>query len=421
METAEQRLAREAERAEHRIYISQRDAALACVRQGRVARSFVAAGANDDLPTLHLSYSGDATDRHDLKLYDRSGALVNAADFYEFLRQQFREVYALDQALRRHVERYDETKRGEWEGEELFGSWRTSYGSRDFVHQAFRDAYHILKEEGHFNPLFQLWPLTKLFGDMDGCALACRLDEMRAKQLPPFEARYARAACEQANVPDVNLNIVLEFLSGTFLPREGLQPILDYLIKENVDSMHPEIRTWELSMEVFCCKGDDVPVWTAPVSVGCQASGNYYLDNGGIHLKVYREDEDVWDSDFEAASDSGGETDGEVLAMSDVEHEISDGELADIGIDLGEMSELKHEQHIQRLMAKGLSYGDLDKETRFARFSEAFAYLEEAASLGAVLPPLGPTYGQLLKLRPKRGTAERERYEAILDSLRANG
>ena len=420
-ESDEERRARE---EKDRIYAVQRDAALASVRGGRAARSFVEAGANDHLPALHLSYSGDDSDSYELKLYDRAGALVNADDFYEFLRQQFHEVYALHHALRRHVEEDDESQRGGWDNSdtEFTGTdgrtTRTSYQAVDRVHWAFRDAYRILKAEGHFDPLHRLWPLTRLFEHMDGWALARRLDETRAKKPAPgsFAARYAHAVCERAAVPDVLQSHVLEFVGGTFLPRNRLQPILDELIYENVDRMHPEIRSWEMSLRVFCRKEDFVPVWTAPVSVGSQASGTYYLDGGGIYFTVYREGEDDdWDSDFATVSESdGGETD--LLEMSDVEHEVSDGELSDLGVE----AEVTRAYRVQSLMEQGLSYGDLDKETRVACFGEAFAYLEEAASLGAVPPPLGPAYGRLMKLRPKRETPERGRYEAIVGSLRAN-
>ena len=76
--TDEERRARE---EKDRIYKAQRDAALASIRGGRVARSFVEAGANDGLPALHLDYSGDDSDSYELKLYDRAGALVNADDY----------------------------------------------------------------------------------------------------------------------------------------------------------------------------------------------------------------------------------------------------------------------------------------------------------------------------------------------------
>ena len=410
----EERRARE---EKDRIYKAQRDAALASVRGGRAARSFVEAGANDGLPALHLDYSGDDSDSYELKLYDRAGALVNADDFYEFLRQQFHEVYALHHALRRHVDEYDESQRGGWDNSDT--EWtgtdgrttRTSYQAVDRVHWAFRDAYSILKAEGHFDPLHRLWPLTRLFEHMDGWALARRLDETRAKNPAPgsWETRYARAVCERAAVPDVLQSHVLEFVGGTFLPRNSLQPILDELIDENVDRMHPEIRSWEMSLRVFCRKEDFVPVWTAPVSVGSQASGTYYLDGGGIYFTVYREGEDGdWGSDFATVSESD-------VSMSDVE-EISDGEVYDLGV----AAEVTRAYRVQSLMERGLSYGDLDKETRVACFGEAFAYLEEAASLGAVPPPLGPAYGRLMKLRPKRETPERGRYEAIVGSLRAN-
>ena len=412
--TDEERRARE---EKDRIYKAQRDAALASVRGGRAARSFVEAGANDGLPALHLDYSGDDSDSYELKLYDRAGALVNADDFYEFLRQQFHEVYALHHALRRHVDEYDESQRGGWDNSDT--EWtgtdgrttRTSYQAVDWVHWAFRDAYRILKAEGHFDPLHRLWPLTRLFEHMDGWALARRLDETRAKNPAPgsWETRYARAVCERAAVPDVLQSHVLEFVGGTFLPRNSLQPILDELIDENVDRMHPEIRSWEMSLRVFCRKDDFVPVWTAPVSVGSQASGTYYLDGGGIYFTVYREGEDGdWGSDFATVSESD-------VSMSDVE-EISDGEVYDLGV----AAEVTRAYRVQSLMERGLSYGDLDKETRVACFGEAFAYLEEAASLGAVPPPLGPAYGRLMKLRPKRETPERGRYEAIVGSLRAN-
>ena len=408
---------RRAREEKDRIYKAQRDAALASVRGGRAARSFVEAGANDGLPALHLDYSGDDSDSYELKLYDRAGALVNADDFYEFLRQQFHEVYALHHALRRHVDEYDESQRGGWDNSDT--EWtgtdgrttRTSYQAVDWVHWAFRDAYRILKAEGHFDPLHRLWPLTRLFEHMDGWALARRLDETRAKNPAPgsWETRYARAVCERAAVPDVLQSHVLEFVGGTFLPRNSLQPILDELIDENVDRMHPEIRSWEMSLRVFCRKEDFVPVWTAPVSVGSQASGTYYLDGGGIYFTVYREGEDGdWGSDFATVSESD-------VSMSDVE-EISDGEVYDLGV----AAEVTRAYRVQSLMERGLSYGDLDKETRVACFGEAFAYLEEAASLGAVPPPLGPAYGRLMKLRPKRETPERGRYEAIVGSLRAN-
>ena len=256
MPTDEERRARE---EKDRIYKAQRDAALASVRGGRASRSFVEAGANDHLPALHLDYSGDDSDSYELKLYDRAGALVNADDFYEFLRQQFHEVYALHHALRRHVDEYDESQRGGWDNSDT--EWtgtdgrttRTSYQAVDRVHWAFRDAYRILKAEGHFDPLHRLWPLTRLFEHMDGWALARRLDETRAKNPAPgsWETRYARAVCERAAVPDVLQSHVLEFVGGTFLPRNSLQPILDELIDENVDRMHPEIRSWEMSLRVF--------------------------------------------------------------------------------------------------------------------------------------------------------------------------
>ena len=249
-------------------YKSQQASALHSVRTSRAARSFVAAGANNGLPPLKLRVQSptgaDDGSIVSLKIVDRSGALVNAADFYEFMRQHFCEIYHLHRALKDHVDGYDDCEH-----------------STDM----FQDAYDALHEEGYFGPRAgdetKPWPVFNLFYGpgtwVHLYGIARRIYEAHgradghARKPPPrcFEALYARRIFERANSPDDTLNHTLEFVGGVFLPRNDLQAVMSDVVDSFNENYMSEWDGWsdEAWIQTYCRKDQivtsarNVPSW----------------------------------------------------------------------------------------------------------------------------------------------------------------
>ena len=282
-------------------YKSQQANALHSVRTSRAARSFVAAGANNGLPPLKLRVQSptgaDDGSIVSLKIVDRSGALVNAADFYEFMRQHFCEIYHLHRALRDHVDGYDD-----------------SHGT-----DMFQDAYNVLHREGYFGvhmwqmtrpwPVFDLFCGPRAFSHLYG--IARRIYEAhdradgRARKPPPrsFEALYARRIFERANSPDDTLNHTLEFVGGIFLPRNEFQTVMGDVVASYNEVYTPNTGGWggEAWIQTYFRKDHiyerNVPrwmktFWSAVVAahVRIQAEGGAGLGGGDLLWIVYQDD-----------------------------------------------------------------------------------------------------------------------------------
>jgi hypothetical protein len=200
------------------------DKAVLSVSVSRRHRSFVAAGANADLPRLKFRYKtwGPTRGRdcytEVLEVMDQSGALVPAADIYQYLRQQFCEHCALILALTDHIAAVD------YVGDEFARE-------KDNLIEAFVPGFYDLDEKNHFDPL--PGPLLYLFG-----YLVPPWEILLAQQARNHEreASLARMVCAQRlNVADA-VNVIVGFLGGrigvqtSFLTRDELRTAMNTLV-----------------------------------------------------------------------------------------------------------------------------------------------------------------------------------------------
>lgn len=241
--------------------------ALAAVQGSRASRSFVAPGANANLPRLILRVDDD--EPIPLMVEDQSGALVPAADFYEWIRQQFCELCALRHAIH----------------ENAMG-WQ-------FPHQIFMDLWDDLREEGHFQPIPHTFDL--LFAHMSHSVPFWMLDS-HTDRLRERELESAREIFTQHLGTEDPLRIIRPYLGGvdlsdaTFLPRAELPAVFDHLMatfrKEEGD------HGYNAAIRIYAGEQGDEAAWRG---VGCQAVGQFRdeQDGEGHSWKIYREGADT--------------------------------------------------------------------------------------------------------------------------------
>jgi len=251
--------------------------ALAAVRGSRASRSFVAAGANANLPRLVLLHKVIKTDRFvkdcepvPLMVVDQSGALVPAADFYEWIRQQFCELCALRHAI-----------------EENAMYWH-------FPHQIFMQLWQKLRNEGHFFPIPKT--LDDFFVHMSHSVPAWMLhshtDRLRKRELESAREIFAR----RLGTEDP-LRIIRPYLGGvdlsdaTFLPRAELPAVVDHLMatfRKGEGKLG-----WNGAIRIYAGEQGDEAAWRG---VGCQVVGEVRkIDEEAISLrwKIYREGDEM--------------------------------------------------------------------------------------------------------------------------------
>ena len=246
--------------------------ALAAVRGSRASRSFVAPGANANLP--RLVFREEDAEPVPLMVVDQSGALVPAADFYEWIRQQFCELCALRHAIH----------------ENAMG-WQ-------YPHQIFMDLWHKLLREGHFEPIPATFKL--LFVHMSHSVPAWMLhshtDRLRERELESAREIFAR----RLGTEDP-LRIIRPYLGGvdlsdaTFLPRAELPAVVDHLIA--TFRKEGGAHGWNGAIRIYAGEQGDEAAWRG---VGCQAVGQLRNEEEGIGLywKIYREGDDT-DDEFD--------------------------------------------------------------------------------------------------------------------------
>ena len=239
--------------------------ALAAVRGSRAARSFVAPGANANLPRLVLRVS-HASKPEPLMVVDQSGALVPAADFYEWIRQYFCELCALRHAIEEHAM--------DWQ----------------YPHKIFIDLWPTLRGEGHFNPVSST--LESFLGHMSHSVPFWMLDS-HTDRLREREFESAREIFTQHLGTEDPLRIIRPYLGGvdlsdaTFLPRAELPAVFDHLMATFRQGEKGALFSWNGAIRIYAGDQGDEAVWRG---VGCQVVGQFRNEEGiGYDWKIYRE------------------------------------------------------------------------------------------------------------------------------------
>ena len=247
--------------------------ALAAVQGSRASRSFVAPGANANLPRLVLRVSHTSNSHtskpEPLMVVDQSGALVPAADFYEWIRQQFCELCALRHAVEEHAM-----------------PWHYAY-------QIFMQLRQDLRVMGHFQPMPHT--LKEVFfvhmsHSVPFWMLNSQSDRLRERELESAREIFAR----RLGTEDP-LRIIRPYLGGvdlsdaTFLPRAELPAVVDHLM----DTFRKEEGKygWNVAIRIYAGEQGDEAAWRG---VGCQAVGQVRNEHGeGYSWKIYREGDEM--------------------------------------------------------------------------------------------------------------------------------
>ena len=241
--------------------------ALAAVRGSRASRSFVAPGANANLP--RLVFREEDCEPIPLMVEDQSGALVPAADFYEWIRQQFCELCALRHAI-----------------EENAMDWH-------YPHSIFIGLWLKLRREGHFQPIPHTFDLffVHMSHSVPFWMLDSHTDRLRERELESAREIFAR----RLGTEDP-LRIIRPYLGGvdlsdaTFLPRAELPAVVDHLMATFRKEQGKQ--GWNSAIRIYAGEQGDEAAWRG---VGCQVFGQLRneQDGGGYSWKIYREGADT--------------------------------------------------------------------------------------------------------------------------------
>lgn len=243
--------------------------ALAAVRGSRASRSFVAAGANANLPRLILLQKDCVP--IPLLVVDQGGALVPAADFYEWIRQQFCELCALRHAI-----------------EENAMPWHYAY-------QIFMQLWQELRDEGHFQPIPKM--LDDFFVHMSHSVPFWMLNS-QSDRLLERELESAREIFAQRLGTEDPLRIIRPYLGGvdlsdaTFLPRAELPAVIDHLMA--TFRKEEGKRGWNHAIRIYAGEQGDEAAWRG---VGCQVVGERRKISSSFAIslrwKIYREGDEM--------------------------------------------------------------------------------------------------------------------------------
>ena len=225
-----------------------RQKAVVYVHVTRPHRSFVAPGANANLPKLKLrenhwsAEDGKEYQVHELNVMDQSGAMVPAKDFYEYLRQQFCEICALIHALKDYMDDVD------------YANELNSYERTRFCFQ-FWDAFAELDKRnlqlGPWPAAIHPWPLRLLFYEMQP-----PIDILLSQQARNFkrEESLVRMVCARRLSIADPVKIIVGFLGGrvgvqaTFLPRDELAAAMNDLVESYNDRIEDDDEHYQASI-----------------------------------------------------------------------------------------------------------------------------------------------------------------------------
>ena len=213
-----------------------------------------------------------------LRVVDQSGALVPAADFYEWIRQQFCELCALRHAI-----------------EENAMYWH-------FPHQIFMDLWDKLRREGHFEPIpatFYLF-FFHMSHSVPAWMLHSHTDRLREREL-----ESAREIFAQRLGTEDPLRIIRPYLGGvdlsdaTFLPRAELPAVFDHLMATFRKGEKGVGFAWNGAIRIYAGDQGDEAAWRG---VGCQVVGQFRNEEGiSYRWKIYREGDNT-DNEYDDAS-----------------------------------------------------------------------------------------------------------------------